>query len=999
MKLNHKQQQAKEHPAGPLLILAGAGTGKTTTIVERMAYMISELHLEPSSILALTFSVKAANHLKEKLVEKIGKDGDNIHASTFHSFAQSVIDEFKSELNLLYNPNLMNDSEINFLIREHFNELDYIHSELFRRNPIDAIKTLKTIFDQFREELFTNEKLETLYIECKEIIDKENIDEKSIEHYLQLMDAIQIYPLYQQWKKDENRIDYGDMISNLWLLIQDCKKVRSVLQERYTHIIVDEFQDNNHALSQVIDVIAQPQNNITVVGDDDQCIYSFRGANIQNVSGFKAKYHSNPQYAEIPLMENYRSIKPILKLANEIIQLNPDRIEKGELHSQKESACIPKIYEGTKEQQIEQIKAEVESYIASGVDLNQIAILSRTHKNCRLVSELLSKNRIKNQYYAERLFDNNLIKDVMCGFQILGKTSYWGQSIYRLIKNKFGVELAFEFTDKLKHNNNLISLSEVVDNYNFTDEEFKSWCNEIIAIDKILSGNNILKITEKVIRWCGVYKENIYAKDHQSEINIQILNQLLDHIKNYEQSYPNSDFAQFIRFINISWEVNDISVVPSWSNDTLKGVQIMTVHQSKGKEFSHVIIPFLVSAGFPLNYQNKTLIQFLPANWRNWEVGDRSMKDLHIEEERRIFYVAITRAENSLVLMTTEKRQSIFIKNISSEFLEREKIMIESTLIEKLDVLVTTFENKLIDAITFEKWEDAHDLVHSIKCIKDVKNGINPKWKGNPYKREIEENLFIGEAKVNIPTELQLSATKISIYDKCPLQYRFKEIDKIPLLVKKSYFQLGSVIHKVLEIFHGKKMSTMDELLSLLDQYWSTEGFEYKQEEQQYKKDAINMLENYFIYFQTNPIHPQFVEEPFSFKLKNCTINGKCDRIDVTEDGYVEIYDYKTSKKQIASKDLKKDIQLSVYALFLLHDGIELIDGEKRKMIPEKLSLLSLRHKDIETSVRFDLDELVEKKDEIEAIADEIRAKKFEAKKGHHCQYCEFKDLVCPEFN
>ena len=127
MKLNSQQKKAKEHNSGPLLILAGAGTGKTTTIVERMAFLISDLKTDPSSILALTFSVKAAEHLKEKLVEKVGPIGQKIHSSTFHSFAQSVIDEFKSELNLLSSPQLMNDSEINFLIREHFNELEYIN--------------------------------------------------------------------------------------------------------------------------------------------------------------------------------------------------------------------------------------------------------------------------------------------------------------------------------------------------------------------------------------------------------------------------------------------------------------------------------------------------------------------------------------------------------------------------------------------------------------------------------------------------------------------------------------------------------------------------------------------------------------------------------------------------------------------------------------------------------------------------------------------------------
>ena len=135
-------------------------------------------------------------------------------------------------------------------------------------------------------------------------------------------------------------------------------------------------------------------------------------------------------------------------------------------------------------------------------------------------------------------------------------------------------------------------------------------------------------------------------------------------------------------------------------------------------------------------------------------------------------------------------------------------------------------------------------------------------------------HLYAQEEIMHIPTELALSATKISTYEKCPLQYRFKEIDKIPLLVKKPYFQLGAVIHKVLEIFHKNKMSTLNELLSLLDQFWMTEGFEYKQEEQQYKEDAVKMLENYFTYFQAKPIHPQFVEEAFSFKLKNCTNNS-----------------------------------------------------------------------------------------------------------------------------
>jgi DNA helicase-2/ATP-dependent DNA helicase PcrA len=474
----------------------------------------------------------------------------------------------------------------------------------------------------------------------------------------------------------------------------------------------------------------------------------------------------------------------------------------------------------------------------------------------------------------------------------------------------------------------------------------------------------------------------------------------MEFIQKYIHAYPASDLQQFIRYLHVSWEVNDIFIDPVWVKK-IDGVQIMTVHQSKGKEFPHVMIPFMASNSFPPNFQNKEYIQHLPVHWRHWDVNERSTKELHYEEERRIFYVGITRAEETLTLFGPDKRQSQFTKDLQPPFIEREKIMKEATPTEKIDGLLATYQQKLMDSMTFEKWDDTDELLYAIKCITDIKNNISPQWNNNTYEQKILAELTPLSQSTEIKSPLTLSATTINSYLKCPLQYRFKEVDKIPVLSKKPYFQLGKVVHDVLEHFHRNKLSTKDELLSLLDEFWSNEGFEYKQEESQYRADAIYMLENYYNYFLQHPHHPQFVEESFSFDLKNCTLKGRCDRIDVNADGGVEIYDYKTSKsnKLPTEKELKKDMQLAIYALFSLHYGVRNESDEPKKQIPEKVALLLLRQEEIESSIRFELDELLQKKEEIEAIADNIYEKKFDAIPGFYCNYCEYKDLICPKFN
>ena len=356
-EFNTQQRSAVEYPPEPLLILAGAGTGKTTTIVGRMAYLIQQRKVDPDSILALTFTNDAANHLKQKLIKEIGEIGGEIQACTFHSFAQEQTNAYFSELGYSEAPNIMNRGDIYFLLRQRFDELKQLRSILFRRNPIQAIQCFQKVFDAFRQNLLSERELVSLKNNELERI-KSISDKKEIEKIFQLADMVDIYPLYQKWKKDANWIDYGDLITNLWNLIETNNDVLTELQNQFKHIIVDEFQDNNYALSRIIEKIALPENSITVVGDDDQCIYAFRQANIQNVHQFKERYF-NKSKEPVPLMQNYRSNQPILNFANSIIVENTGRMSKGILKSDLYSDKIPVLQIGSVDEQLMQLNEDV----------------------------------------------------------------------------------------------------------------------------------------------------------------------------------------------------------------------------------------------------------------------------------------------------------------------------------------------------------------------------------------------------------------------------------------------------------------------------------------------------------------------------------------------------------------------------------------------------------------------------------------------------------------
>ena len=312
---NKSQNAAIRHQPSPLMILAGAGTGKTFTLQNRIVHLINYYEVKPKHILAITYTEKAAKELKGRIIDQIGSKAQTMTVSTFHSFCFKILKEFGNDTL----PQLLEESEAIHLILEKFDSLGPFQSNEFPLNPKRAINdSFIPFFNRVKDELIDLENIS---------IPKPNEDGPITNEIAnQLNDLKRIYPIFQSWKK-LNVIDYGDMVQLAFDLLSKNEEALAAVQNHFRHIIIDEFQDNNFALNEIVTLVTGKRKFITVVGDDDQVIYSFRGASSYNIHSFKQNYESHEDYKCISLEDNYRSSQAILDLANESIIHNDNRIE------------------------------------------------------------------------------------------------------------------------------------------------------------------------------------------------------------------------------------------------------------------------------------------------------------------------------------------------------------------------------------------------------------------------------------------------------------------------------------------------------------------------------------------------------------------------------------------------------------------------------------------------------------------------------------------------
>ena len=632
-KLNSEQKKAGAKVNGPLLILAGAGSGKTRTITYRIAYMIQELGISPYSILAVTFTNKAAKEMRERVENLIGEDGKRVMISTFHSFGLRLL--------RVYSKIIGYDS--NFTIYD----------------TDDQKKVVKGIMKQLviKNKDLTEGKIVSRISKLKE--DGISPEEYEKEHKFE-SDANIIYEVYKRYNqtlKENNGMDFSDILTNTYKLLEN-REVLEKLQEKFKYIMVDEYQDTNNIQYKIINKIAAKYRNICVVGDENQSIYGFRGADIRNILDFEKDY---PDAVVIKLEENYRSTKIILDAANEVIKNNKTSKDK-KLWTKKVSGdkiILNPCSDGRDE--VNFVIEEIVEMRKDGRRYNDFTILYRTNAQSRLFEEGFLRYNIPYKVFGGMQFYQRAeIKDILAYLSVINNTRD-GINLDRIInvpKRKIGdktiekiknyaEEKGLSIYDSLKEAENIPGLSSAV------TEKLKEFSNMMAELEEFSFELPVSELFDEVIKKVG-YFSYLNSSYDDAESRIENVEELKNSIIELENVVDNLTLREYLENISLVSATDDLDSEREY-------VKLMTIHNAKGLEFPVVFLVGMEDEIFP----NTTKVM----------IDNESL-----EEERRICYVAITRAEEKLYISHAAMRymygqmdyrtRSRFVDEIPAELLE-----------------------------------------------------------------------------------------------------------------------------------------------------------------------------------------------------------------------------------------------------------------------------------------------------------------------------------------
>ncbi len=903
--LNEQQEKAVTFGNGPLLIIAGAGTGKTTVLTRRIAWLIEQGLALPEEILALTFTVKATGEMEERVDQIMPLGYSQITISTFDAFAEKILRQHALDIGLPGDFEILDDTKAWVMMRNHIYdfELDYYKP---KGNPSKFIHALLRHFEMAKREGVTPEQ----YLEYAQSLQMnlDNVDvkkkarkKKKIETDSLLPDPAEVsrihevanaYHKYQKLLLDNSYLDFRDLINYTLKLFRERPKILKFYQNKYKYVLVDEFQDTDLSQYDLVKLIAAPHNNVTVVGDDDQSIYKFRGASISNILKFKEDF---PKTYEVTLIDNYRSSQQVLDLAYDFIQRNnPERLEsrlkisKKLLSHKPNEGLIAVIHAKTMYDEAKQtIDKLVELQEEKNLTFNDFAILVRANDHAEPFLNELSRRNLPYIYVASRgLYRKPLIIDILSYLKLLDNF-HQSEYLFRILNlKKFKIDHNDLIAISHIASKKALSIYEVIKELPVmvkTKPETQEKISELLTLlerhCRISRDMSMTQLFIEIVSDLGI-KDSLANDSLENVESRSLLEQFYRKIQDFSEANKDKTLKSFLSEIALEQEAGDTGTLISSPDTGPEAIKVMTIHSAKGLEFECVFLVNMVEARFPSRDRREQIE--LPENLVKEILPEG---DAHLMEERRLFYVAATRAKQFLYFSWADDYGGANFKKPS-------QFLLESGLEQPRE------REKPSGEVFFVNQQAL--------------------------------NLPISEIKFQLPQAFDFS--QISTFKKCPLEYKYKYIYKLPM-PGAAALSFGITMHSVFKKYstHMQQLNNLkqqdlfgakpDDAIhlpnrDLLDKFyaesWIDDWYPSKSNKEEYRATGKRYLTNFYEKISHEPKYPKYLEQYFRLNIGKYKFQGRIDRADKNADGTIDIVDYKTGQPRLKLEQVDRD-QLLIY--------------------------------------------------------------------------------------
>jgi DNA helicase-2/ATP-dependent DNA helicase PcrA len=1002
--LNPEQLRAVTHGEGPLLVVAGAGTGKTQVITRRIAWLIATRRAKPSEILALTFTDKAAEEMQIRVDQLVPYGYTDTAIGTFHAFGDRLVREFALELGLPTDVRVLTRPEVVIFLREHLFEFELDEYRPLG-DPTRFLAALATLFSRCKDEdigveayLGHAERFAAEAAALAGTVGAETADDATrdgaygaVETARRQVELARAYRRYQELLAANGFVDFGDQVSLALRLLRDSPGAREALQRRFRYILVDEFQDTNRAQSELVGLLAERHRNVTVVGDDDQSIYKFRGAAISNILEFQDRYRGARM---VVLRRNYRSLTPILDAAYRLVRFNdPDRLEvrsglSKQLRAERTSESpapvrLEAFASGSEE--ADWIAAEIGRRIAAGAAAGEHAVLVRTNGAADPILRSLNLAGIPWRFSGTSgLYARPEVRLLLAFLRTVADPAS-SVDVYGLAASEVygfgGPDLTTIVNSARRRNRSVWDVFEELDQQpgilRISPDSRARVTRLVRDVRRFIDMAHERPAGEVLyafLRETGLLARLAGTDSPSAEEALQNIARFFEIVRT-QSALLADDRAIFVaRHLQTLVEAGDDPATADVDPDA-DAVAVLTVHKAKGLEFRVVFLPGLVTDRFPTRARPDTLAMPLVLLKDTLPEGD-----FQLQEERRLFYVAMTRARDELILSHAADYGGARARRVSP------------FVLEALDLPAA-----------------AGTPSHGARASTPLERLAG-----------FESTTPAPDAPAAASDEpLMLSFYAIDDYLTCPLKYKYAHVLRVPLAPHHAIVY-GAALHKAVQEFHrlqgrGQAM-TEAELFDAFERAWRNEGF-LSQDHEKARLDSGRAALRRFREEQLAPgaVVPAYVEREFSFSLAGDRVRGRWDRVDIEPQGAeaqvapastpqadvvtptlplmgrerVTIIDYKSSdvRDPVRARQRARDsLQLQIYAM-----GYEALTGR----LPDAIQLHFLESGLIGRA-EVDPRRLAKARARIASAAAGMRARDYTARPDYlACTYCAFRD-ICP---